>query len=294
MTLALMRNNLLRFCPGLNPDIVSSTLQDSYRQLGMMEWKRFNLTRSITTVAPYSVGHVTVSSAGVVAAVGGASFTAAMVGREMRVGAYQDSFFDIVSVIPTSSLTLRNWTGDTLSSNQAYTIFGLTYSVDTAMRIPFEVAYQTALDKKSQDFFNRRDPNRSTTGSPTWWAYAGFNPLGYPLIEVYPVADQVYPLRIYGKASPVALGDSDTPYLSEDLLEAHALLSCFRIKQSMEPKAGWEARVALQTEFYKGILASAQDEDYRLGAHRDKVKDFMDNSEMSPASNSFWAQHDVE
>ena len=300
MTLATMRNNILRFCPGLNPDIISSTLQDSYRQLGMLDWNRLNMTRQITTVAPYSTGTITVTAAGVVTGTTltlplvSAAFTATMVGRQLRVSAYQDSFFEILTVTPPSTLTLRNWTGETLATPLTYTIFSSIYTVDVAMRVLFDVAYQTSLDKKSQDFFNRRDPERSTTGSPVWWAYAGFNPLGYPLIEVYPVPDQVYPLRIYGKAGVVALVDTDTPYLSEDLLEAHALMSCYRIKQSMEPKAGWETRITTQVTFYSDLLTAARDEDYQLGAHRDKVKDYMDNAEFSPESDSFWAAHDVE
>jgi hypothetical protein len=292
MSLSTMRNNILKFCPGLSPDLINSTLQDSYRQLCLLDWNRLNITRQISTVAPYSTGHITITSGGIVTG-SGVTFTSAFVGRQLRCY-YSDSFFEILSVPSSSTLTLRGWPGDTLSTPQLYTIFSNIYSVDTSMKVLFDVAYQTSLDKKSQDFFNRRDPERSTTGSPVWWAYAGFNPLGYPLIEVYPVPDQVYPLRIYGKVSASTLANTDTPYLSEDLIEAHALISCFRIKQTMEPKSGWEQRLVVHAEVYKTLFESARDEDFQLGSHRTKVKDYMDNLDLYPASDSFWTQHDVE
>lgn len=292
MTLATIRNNLFRFCPGLNPDIVTSTIQDSYRQLGMMEWNRLNVTRQISTIAPYSTGTVTITTGGTVTGVG-TSFTAGMVGRQFRAY-YQDSFFEILTVTPSTTLTLRAWPGNVVSSAIPYSIFQTTYSVDSVMKIIFDVVYQTSLTKKSQDFFNRLDPERSTTGSPVWFAYAGFNPLGYPLLEIYPVPSQVYPLRIYGKLGIAALGESDTPYLPEDLIEAHALLSCFRIKEINDPKGGWEQRITGQAEILKGILGLARDEDYILGAHRDKVKDYMSTYEEYPPSDTFWASHDVE
>ena len=292
MTLATMQNNILRFCPALSSDIIASTIQDSYRQLGMLEWNRLNLIRSITTVAPYSTGTVTIDSTGLVTGLG-TTFLATMVGRQMRVY-YQDSFFEILTVPASTQLTLRNWTGEVISLAQPYTIFGLIYSVDTAMKVISDVAYQTSLDKKDQGFFNRRDPERSTTGTPTWWAYAGYNALGYPNIEIYPVADAIYPLRVYGKAATTTLTTGDTPFLPEDLLEAHALLNCYRIKDTLDPKGGWAARVTAQGDFYKSLFDAARDEDFQLGSRRIKVKDYMGTNENFPPSDSFWSSHDVE
>jgi hypothetical protein len=292
MTLASMQNNILRFCPGLNPDIVASTVQDSYRKLGMMEWNKLFTTRLISTVGPYSTGTITITAGGTVTG-SGTTFTSNMVGRQFR-SYYQDSFFEILTVTPPSTLTVRGWPGPSLSTVQLYSIFGLTYSSDVAFKEIVSVAYQTDLEQKSQTFFNRRDPERTTTGTPIWWAYAGWNTLGYPLIEVYPVADQVYPLRLYGKLATTTLVGNAAPYLPEDLIEAHALLDCYRIKDAQDPKMGWATKVEMQVEVYKDILQAARDEDYQLVSHRDKVKDYMNNIEDNPPSDSFWAQHDVE
>ena len=292
MSLATMRNNILRFCPGLNPDIISSIIQDSYRQLGLMEWNRLELTRQISTVAPYSTGTVTIDYLGTVTGVG-TTFIPEMVGRHMRVH-YSDSIFEISSVASATELALRNWTGEVIAAATAFTILKIIYAADTSLSQIFNVAYQTSLDKKSQDFFSRRDPARTTTGSPTWWAFAGYNTGGYPNIEIYPVPDQIYPLRLYGKMAIPTLTDVDTPYLPEDLVESHALISCFRAKQAMDPSGQWGERIREQSPHYAEIFASAKDDDNRLGSHRDKVKDYMDVMELYPASDSFWAAHDIE
>jgi len=293
MSLATMKNNILRFCPGLSPDMIASTLQSAYREIGLLDWNRLNLTRQIHTLSPYTTGQITINALGVVTGIG-TSFTSSMIGANLRVSLYNDSYFQIASVASGQSLTINDWTGDVISTAFDYTIFRTIYALPIPMKVVFSVAYQTSLTKKSQEFFNQRDPERSTTGSPTWWAYSDYNVSGYPNIEIYPVPDQVYPLRIYGKAAIVTLGETDTPYLPEDLVEARALLDCFRIKQSLEPKGGWEARYAIQKSTYDTLFNGVRDEDYQLGSHRDKVKDFMETGDAYPPSDSFWVSHDVE
>jgi hypothetical protein len=291
MTLATMQNNILRYCP-LHPDIVSSTIQDAYNQLGMEEWYRLDIMRQVSTAAPYSTGTVAVATTG---AVSGTltTFTSGMVGRFMKVH-YSDSLFQIATFTSATSIALTDWPGVVVAAGTAYSIIGTVYTVPTTMRIVYNVVYQTSLGKKTVDFFNRRDPGRTTTGSPTWWAYTGLNSIGYPQIEIYPVPDQVYPLRVYGRAGVSTLGSSDTSLLPETLLEAHALLNCYRILQSKDPKGPWSGRVQEAAEFYKTIYAAARDEDYRLGASRDKVKDYLDTFEGYPPSDTFWAAHDIE
>lgn len=293
MSLSTMRNNILKFCPGLLPDIVSSTIQDAYRQLGRLEWNRLRVSRQIYTIPPYSTGTVTIDSLGVVTGVG-TSFTSDMVGRWFRIADYADSCFEILSYTDVSTITLRSWTGETISTATTFSIFKTIYTLDTAMRIVDDVVYQSSLTKKGQDFINRQDPTRITTGSPTWWAYDSYNTGGYPNIEIYPVPDAVYPLRVYGVLGTVVLGESDTPYLDEDLIEAKALLDCYRVKSRLEPGKGWEDMYTIQRTVYQEMMAIAQDEDYRLGSHRDKVKDYMDNADDYPHSNTFITQHDVE
>ncbi len=291
MTLATMTNNMLRFIPGLNPDLIKSTLQDSYRQLCSKEWSRLKLQRQIYTAAIYSTGTVAVAATGIVTGVG-TTFTAAMVGRFMKVE-YTDSFFEILSYSSGVSITLKDWTGEVVAAGHTYSIFKTIYSVDTTFGIVYEVAYQTSLKKKSQRSFNQIDPSRSGTGStPTYWAYAGTTTAGVIQIEIYPIPTSIIPLRVYGKIRASTLGDSDTPYLQEDLIEAHALINCYELKDIQQPGMGWGQKATKQSQIYIDILERYEAEDFELDAHHDKVKDAMGEGSY-PIDDTFATNHDV-
>jgi len=370
MTLATMSNNILRFAPGLNLDLIKSSIQDSYRLLFLRDWNRLKLTRQIYTVIPYSTGTVSITPAGVVTGYG-TTFTSAMAGRHMKVY-YDDSFFEIESYASATSITLKDWTGEAipagtdctaeaddetftsvahglvntdrvyilattlptgLSSSilyyvisattdtfqvsltsggaavtfttdgtavrwiqtlETYSIFKIIYTLDSTFKQIWDVVYQIPLKKKSQDYFNKLDPGRtSTASSPIAWALAPMSSTGVTQIEIYPIPTQVVPLRVYGKLGFVTLGDSDAAKLPEDLIEAHTLLTCYRLKELKEPKQGWEEKLGIQAEFYKGMLADYEDDDYQLGEHPDRVKDSMGESAF-PGDDNFALSHDIE
>ncbi len=292
MTLATMTNNVLRFVPGLNPDLIKSTLQDSYRQLCSKEWSRLKLQRQIYTAAIYSTGTVAVAITGIVTGVGTA-FTAAMVGRFMKVE-YTDSFFEILSYSSPTSITLKDWTGEVVAVGHTYSIFKTIYSVDTTFGIVYEVAYQISLKKKSQRYFNQVDPSRSGTGStPIYWAYAGTTTAGVIQIEIYPIPTSIIPLRVYGKIRASTLGDSDIPYLQEDLIESHALINCYELKDIQQPKMGWGQKATKQSQIYTDILDRYEAEDFELDAHHTKVRDTMGEGSY-PIDDTFATNHDVE
>jgi hypothetical protein len=291
MTLATMSNNLLRFVPGLSPDLIKSTLQDSYKQLTSRDWARLKLQRQIYTTATYSTGTVSVDTTGVVTGVG-TTFTSAMVGRFMRIE-YTDSLFEIDSYASGISVTLKDWTGVAVAAGHSYTILKVIYPVDTLFGVVYEVEYQTSLRKKSQRYFNQIDPSRTTTGTPTYWAYAGMTSAGVIQIEIYPVPTTVIPLRIYGKRRASTLGDSDTPWVQEDLIETHALINCYELKDLQNPKEGWGQKAVKQVQLYTELLERYETEDYQLDAHSDKVKDRMGGGDF-PLDDNFAVSHDVE
>lgn len=297
MTLATMSNNILRYCPGLQSELVKSVIQDSYRQLCSMDWSRLKLQKQITTSAPYVTGTVAVSSGGTVTLSGlGAAFTAGMVGSFMRVH-YSDAFFQIATVTPPSTLTLTNWTGVVVAAGTSYTIFTTLYSVDSLFGIIFELEYQVQLGKKSQSYFNRIDPARTGTGdSPIYWAYAGTTPAGVIQVELYPVPSSVVPVRVYGKIKAATLADADYPYLPEDLVEARSLIDCYRMKEVQQPKMGWDQRAVAQLSpenpaSYPALLQMYLDEDRQLDSHITKVRDRMEDSE-GPIDDNFSLSHD--
>jgi hypothetical protein len=293
MTIVSMNNRILRYAPGINPLIAKSCLQDADAQLCDMDWNRLNTWSQVPTVAPYGTGTVLVSSGGVVTLTGGV-FTAAMVGRQMRLASFADSYFQIATVTPPSSLTLTNWIGETISSAITYNIFQVLYTTAVPLKLIYDVVFQTNLVKKSQTYFNKIDPSRITTSStPMWWAYAGVGANDAIVIEIYPVPAQVVGLRIYGKVRASTLADTDVPLLPEDLIEARALIDCYAILDRMQPKMGWDVKGEKQmTINYPETLERARNEDFELGWHPDKVKDRFTETDF-PEDDNFALSHDV-
>jgi len=291
MSLANMSNNILRFCPGLNLDLIKSTIQDSYRQLCSKDWNRLKLTRQTYTTAIYSTGTVSIAADGTVTG-SGTTFTSAMVGRHMSVY-YDDAFFEIQTYLSPTSIILKDWAGEVVSG-EAYTIFKIIYTIDPSFKLVWNVIHQIPLKKKSQSYFNSVDPGRtSTSSSPTAWALAGLSPTGAVQIEIYPVPTDVVPLRVYGKMGFSTLADGDSPRLPEDLIEAYSLITCYRLKDLKEPGQGWAEKIVIQNELYGSLLADLNEEDYQLGEHSDRVKDTMGEVGY-PTDDNFALSHDVD
>jgi hypothetical protein len=213
---------------------------------------------------------------------------------------WSDSKFQILTQTSPTSITIGGWSQVTLTGSE-YTISFYIYKLPTPQLKVYDVTYQTSLPKKSQAYFNSIDPSRLETGQPLYWADAGFDIDGGTMlsqIEIYPIPDQQYPLRIYGKIYVDAvLPTVSTPsqlYLPEDLIESHALRQCFRVKDSLDPKGGWMERYKIEDVHYKELLADAIFEDFSRANAPDAVKDTQGTSLTYPASDTFAASHDVD
>lgn len=292
MTLATMANNVLRFTPGLNLDIVKSLIQDSYIQLCAKDWNCLKFQSQIYTSPVYATGTVAITEGGTVTGVG-TTFTPAMVGQYMKVY-YSDSFFEIESYTNATTIKLKNWSGEIVAAGQTFSIFKTIYTVDPSFKLVWDVVYQTSLRKRSQSYFNKIDPGRtSTSSSPIAWALAGINSNGVIQIEIYPPVTAVIALRVYGKIGGRTLANDETSKIPESLIEDSALLSCYRLKEIKEPNQGWEAKIMLQAETYKESLADFTEEDFQLGDHSDRVKDTTGEFGY-PMDDNFALSHDVE
>ena len=292
MTLSTMTNNLNRYVPGFNPDLLQSVIQDSYRILCALEWNALKVTKSIYTTAPYSTGTVSIDVAGTVTGVG-TVWTAGMVGRYMRVE-YDDALFTIATVTPPTTLTLSDWTGAVVAAGETYDILQTIYPIPSDYKLVWDVTYQSSLTKKSQYYFNYIDPSRSSTGAPVWWAYAGQSSTQVLQIELYPVPDAVYPIKLYGKKKVSALALTDTTILPEDLVEAHALTQLYRLKIQQQPQSGWEELLKQHLEItYTPLYIAFKEEDAEYDAHEDHVKDRFGQPSYPP-SDTFRASHDVD
>jgi hypothetical protein len=213
-----------------------------------------------------------------------------MVGRSFQIG---NSFYTIATVTPDTTLTLTDYSGEVFAAGTHYNIFKSIYSVDATFGLLYKMVHQIQLTKKSQSFFNEIDPSRTGTGStPYYWAYAGVTSAGVIQVELYPVPVSAYTVRIYGKLKNTALGESDIPYLPEDLIEAHALAACYQHLDIREPQRGWDKKLALAAEGYKEALSIFEEEDYQLGDPPGRVRDVMGDP-IAPYDDNFSLSHDV-
>lgn len=290
MSLATITNDILKYAPGLNSDLIKSIIQSSYEILCARDWAQLKLTRTINTVGFYSTGTVSIDATGNVVG-SGTTFTSGMVGRFMKVY-YTDAFFEIQSFTDATHISLKDWAGAVVSG-KTFSIFKTIYSVDPSFGIIFNIIYQVTLLRKSQAYFNKIDPARtSSASSPLYWAYAGKASNDAIQVEIYPPCTQVVPLRIYGKIKATTLGDDDIPKLPEPLVRAAALVDCFEMKNSQQPRQGWDKRRLKQEVIFTDLLAQYEDEDAQLDSFHDKVKDTSEEP-LIPWDDTFAASHDV-
>lgn len=79
----------------------------------------------------------------------------------------------------------------------------------------YNTTNDTTLVLDTQASLRSADPDRATTGPPTWWADAGFNSSGQRLISLFPVPEAVYTLNFSGYMRLTDISSSATT-LSED------------------------------------------------------------------------------
>lgn len=291
MSLSTITNDILKYAPGLNSDLVKSIIQSKYEELCSRDWSQLKLTRAIFTVPPYSTGTVAVNAIGEVTGAGTA-FTSGMIGRFMKVY-YGDGFFEIASFTDPLHITLKDWPGAVVAAGTLYSIFKTIYKVDGSFGIVFNLIYQVNLIKKSQSYFNKIDPARTSSGSsPIFWAYAGTADDGSIQVELYPPASEVVPVRVQGKRKAATLGDSDIPKLPEPLIRAYALIDCFGAKEQQQPNQGWDKQRTRQETFFAALLQQYEDEDFQFDSYHDRVKD-MSEDPIIPSDDNFALSHDI-
>ena len=291
MSLLTMIRNIMLLVPGLAPEEVKSLLNSAYLTLSREEWNYLLISYTIPTSSIYSTGTISISSDGVVTGTG-TSFTSSMVGSFLRCY-YSDAFFTISSYTNTTTLTLSDWTGETVT-DESYSIFKTIYTLPSTFSTLHDVIYQCPLEKRSQSIFNSYDPYRSASASaPLYWAHAGFDSSGNLQFEVYPVPSDIVPLRCYGRRKITLLSsDSDTPYLPEDLIEAKTAYDALLLKLSRDPSGAWKDLLPQFRERYLDTYDHVRSEDRYRGDFPDKVKDRFSTQTLVTPSDSFWYNHD--
>ncbi len=262
MAVSDMVNNLRAFLHGaLNDNMIHAAINRAYDGLlRRRTWSACLAHGPLNTLAPYSAGSVSVSVGSTSVSGSGTSWSSSYEEAFIRFNA-EDNYYKITEVGGATSLTLATaYAGPSNLSGASYTIFKHIYGASTDARQILSVEHEAFLHPTSQYRINRVNPSRTTSGSPSAWAPAGMDSSGNLILEIHPVPDGVYNLTVhYVRPRTAALGLTGVPLLPEPLIEAHALMWCYRMLSVKGPE--WLALAQDQANLAENLLIEYEMED---------------------------------
>ena len=220
----------MAWSPDLDPVMAERFVQNAYRKIiDYRRWYGLVVKGQINIPQVYSTGTVAVTNGNNTVTGTGTTFTAAMVGRQFRVG-LTNPIYTISAFNNATSLTLdMNWGGPTYAS-AGYSIFQQLVSLGANIKqvisvINLQLARKLLLNVPKQ-VLDAQDPWRSQIGFTR--ALVSTNPSadGQPQWELYPIpiSQQAFPYLAY--IQPPDLSDTNPyPYafIRSDLIVLRAI-----------------------------------------------------------------------
>lgn len=227
--------------PEATPLMVRRFIQNAYRRLVDERHWYGQLVRGQVTVQDAVTGGAVAVTHGSLNVVGtGTAFTAAMEGRQFRVG-FGFPIYTIDVVNSATSLDLRlPWGGPTLPS-ASYQIFENIVSFgDNIKKLHTVVNQRQGYRLKlhiPQEVLNIYDTWRTTTGWTFLVANAEPSPEGAPQFELYPAPtfQQAFPFLAYTQPQDMST-DASFPvaYIRSDILVAMAISHVLRFRKDSQ------------------------------------------------------------
>jgi len=284
MSFRTMKMELQSFIPELSAVQLGLRINRSYSHLlDLHPWSFLKRESLLTTYPPCTTGAATVINGSATVTGSGTNWTAELVGRFFRCGT-QSPFYRITAVDPTAqTLTLEQPYGDP-STTANYVIFQHQYAKPADAKNVLSVRYQHLLPNVSKMFIDQLEPDRITTGEPTYWL-----DLDDTTLELWPVPDQAYTLRLwYNRRLPELTAEDDTSLIPERVVLAHAKMTAYM--QMVPTRKEYLQLYQLAQNEYQDLLQAAIEEDMRkLSLPRRVVTD----EASFPVSADYWMQHDV-
>jgi hypothetical protein len=299
MNLKLIALNIKQFCPGLSIPVIKQRINVRYRQiLEQEDWLFLNDSEVVTL--PERVENTSTESCG--ATFGsttvsgtGTSWTSAIEGKFFRVND-DAQFYRVSSVTNTTTLILEKTYAQDTVTGKDFEYWNEKYSPTSSeiARIS-SVAYQTELVEKSQDYFQRLDPERSSTGSPVYYSVVNrASESGVTSFDIWPVPDDNYGVRVYYKKTVDLLtSNSSEPVFDSALLEAAALWDCYRLSfgTTQNPAFMGLARDAMLE--YQRMLRDTIIQDLNSTSLPGGVRDVVNRYGSEFYNNVYALDHDV-
>lgn len=182
-------------------DIVATAARELTESFQWSYRKRLTLFQ---TIAPYATGTlaVTLGSAAVVGT--GTAWTAAMVGRAIRISGEEQYFF-VATVSDPTHLTLGDFSLDAIpwgaasNATATYSIFPTIYALPATLDIILFPTEDWKVYPATAELLDRMDPHRTSTGRPSRFALAqnrqvaGSEKIG---VEFWPIPDRIYTMKM--------------------------------------------------------------------------------------------------
>lgn len=267
MTKSQVRTQVVRLL-GDNPAITNAILNDFLEAdnaeiLESWQWSRRKAWVLINTIAPVSLSITATQDSATVTGVG---FTAAMVGRLIRIGAGA-GFYKIKAVSVGVDCTLGDGQGNTVTYPEAtYTgtakVWQHIYSVASDAEIVTGIWHNVALREVDPWFFNQLDPERIAEGDPPEaWGHYGRASGDVLQVCLFPLPSAARTLRVDYLRVATFTSDSDTPLYRPDLLKFKTAEHGAARLLGQTGDEAWARLADLFHKRYEEALQSAKDDD---------------------------------
>ncbi len=262
---------------------VDGCINDAHQTLaGGYQWSFRKRDAVLQTVAPYSAGTVSVTAGSSTITGSGTAWTAAMVGRQIRI-AGEFTFFWIGAVnVGAQTLTLADgalatvsWVTDT-AAGKSYTIFQDQFAVPATVAIILNQINDWPLTETSLAEIDLLDAQRTANGPPDRWYWARDNILSATEVRyvgLWPPPSAAQTLRMpYLIEPPTLSADTDLPVCPSEVIELGAGVRACGFLHARTGDQRWANQaVALHQMLYgtpglMGVLhCCLQDDQHRFG-----------------------------
>jgi hypothetical protein len=235
-TLAQIRRAVQKFVPSpqLTQVDCDEIIDDVHRTFGTYQWSYRRRETIIQTTAPYSTGTASITSGSSTVTGSGTAWTAAMVGRQIRLGT-EYPFFYVGSinvgaqtlVLADAQLASVTWVAEAVV-NGTYTIFQDQFAVPAEVAIIMEEVGYWPLWETSLTEIDFLDPRRVSTGTgqPDRWYWCRDkveSATQFRYIGLWPVPGRAVTMRMpYLIEPPPLAADTDLPICPSEVLELAA------------------------------------------------------------------------
>lgn len=276
-------------------DDVNEMLEaDDAEILESWPWTRRIAWTLVNTTAPSTLTVGVTEGSSVVT---GAGFTAAMVGRLIRL-ADTGTFYRIASVTAGVSAVIGDSDGNAIlypgSTNTALTatLFQYIYAVATNAERVIGIYHSVPLTEMDDSIFNRIDSQRiATADPPEYWSHLGRNSSGVLQVGLFPYPSAAISLRVkYLKVASMTK-DTDVPMYHPAMLRHKTSESAAAFLLGKTGDAAWATLADRYNKKFDEAYQAAKEDDLQRASSPTAITPEDAGTLMS---NEFALSHDVE